>query len=134
MKDEEICQIVVRMGPFVVLTVVLYCIYLWKTTRARKLLTKATSSFGDTNARDAVSLLKQALWKANEKPELERSILAKLGQTFQQGTIAFNEGDYLILIGEFEQLSQKGSYKALQEIRKVQTLKKQLIDRMPNLP
>ena len=134
MNDEDILQIVVRAGPFVILTAVFYCIYLWKTTRARKLLTKATTSFGDANAREAVSLLKQALWKANEKPELERSILAKLGQAYQQWMIAFNESDYLILIGQFEQLSQKGSYKALQEVRKVQTLKKQLIDRMPDLP
>lgn len=133
MESDDILRIVLPSVPIVIIMVVFYCIHLRKVARGRSLLAKAQSSLEYGNATDAVILLKQALWKANEKPELERSILAELGQAYQHRNVAFDPRDYLILVGQYELLAKKGTAKAIEELKKAQLLKKQLIDRMPDL-
>ncbi len=120
--------------PYVVLVAVFYLIYAWKTARGRRLLAKARTVSSSGNVREAVRLLKEALWKANEKPGLERSILNDLAQEYRSRGISFDLQDYLILIEQFQDLSKKGSTKAMEELKQVQALKKQIIERMPNIP
>jgi len=119
--------------PYLILAAVLYSIYLWKTARGRNLLTKAQSLLSSGDTGQAVDLLKQALWKANEKEELERSILAELDRAYRSRSIPFDSHDYVLLIGQFQELKKKGSTKAMAELKKVQALKKKLIEYMPEV-
>jgi len=129
MEAEDILWVL----PYAILAAVLYSIYLWKTARGRGLLARSQSLIGAGNLREGVHLLKEALWKANEKPDLEQSILDELTKAYQASGKPFDAHDYILLIGQFRELSKKGSTKAIEEMKKVQKLKKQIIDRMPDV-
>lgn len=129
MEAEDILWIV----PYAILAVGCGSIYVWKTMRAKRLLARAQSadSSGDPNGR--ADLLKTALRKANEKPELERSILNELAALYRSCDVSFDARDYRILVEQFQELSRKGSTKAIEELKQIQALKKQIIDRMPRI-
>jgi inorganic pyrophosphatase/exopolyphosphatase len=120
--------------PFLIIAVVFYSIYLYKISKAKQLLSEAEEAEKDGNLASAVILLKQALWKANEKPEMEKRILLSLTDIFGKYQITLDTGDYEKLIEQFQILKKKSSRKSLQEMGKVNKLKKELITKMPDLP
>ncbi len=119
--------------PYILIAAVMYSIYVFKTSRGKDLFKKAKQAINQGDLAEGVTLLKQALWKANEKPNLEHEILNELNRAYQEKTIVFDCRDYQVLISHYEQLAGKSSHKAISEIKKVQALKKQLIDKMPDL-
>jgi hypothetical protein len=127
MEGTEILGILFFFG----IAGIMYSIYIWKTVRARRLFAKAKGSAGLGNPGERLRVLKDALWKANEDPHLENSILNEIIDIYRARNISFDSQDYKVLVSQYEQLSKKGSSKAFDEIIKVQTLKKKLIDRMP---
>jgi len=129
MEAEDILWVLL----YAILAAVLYAIYWWKTSRVRSLLGKSQSLIAVGNLRKGVHLLKEALWKTNENPDLEQSILDELAKAYQARGVSFDSQDYILLIGQFRELSKKGSTKAIEEMKKVQKLKRKIIDRMPDV-
>ena len=129
MEAEDILWVL----PYLILAGVMYSIYLWKTARGKSLLAQSRSLIEAGDQRGGIHLLKEALWKANEKPNLEQQILDEFTRIYQSRGISYDNQDYIVLIDQFRELSKKGSTKALDEMKKVQSLKKQLIDRMPDI-
>ena len=121
------------ISPFIVIAIVFYSIYLLKMRKAKLLHSEAEEAERNGEYATAVTLFKQSLWKANEKPEMETSILLSLTDIYKKHNIAFDNGDYEKLIEQFQTLKKKSSRKSLQEMGKVNKLKKELIDRMPEL-
>lgn len=119
--------------PFILIAIVFYTIYLFKVSKAKKLLSQAKEANTNGEYALAVTLFKKALWKANEKPEMEAIILSSLAGIYEKNGITFDPDDYETLIQQFQILKKKSSRKSLQEMGKVNKLKKQLIDRMPEL-
>lgn len=121
------------VSPFIVIAIVFYSIYLLKIRKAKQLHYEAEEAERNGEYATAVTLFKQSLWKANEKPEMETGILLSLTGIYKKHNIAFDAGDYEKLIEQFQTLKKKSSRKSLQEMGKVNKLKKELIDRMPEL-
>ena len=119
--------------PYALLAVVMYSLYFWKTARGRSLLAKSRELIDAGKLPEGADLLKEALWKANEKPELEHAILDELANVYQVCGHSFDSQDYVLLISQYQGLEKKGSTKSLQELQKVQMLKKQVIDGMPKV-
>jgi hypothetical protein len=133
MEAEDIIESILWASPFIVLAIIGYSMYFWKTIQGKKLLSKGTSLIDAGCLPQGVNVLKDALWKANEKPELERAIIQKLDRVYKQKNISFDSNNYLVLVTQYRTLSKKKSYIALEEIKKVQALKKQILDKMPNI-
>lgn len=129
MEAEDILWVL----PYVILIAVLYSIYLWKTARGKKLLAQGRELIRAGNSREGVRLLKEALWKANQKPDLELAILDELVNAYKGCGVIFDAHDYIVLVNQFRELNKKGSGKAVDELKKVQKLKKQVIDRMKDV-
>jgi alcohol dehydrogenase YqhD (iron-dependent ADH family) len=108
-------------------------IYLFKVAKAKKFYSEAVGAKTHGNDRLAISIFKKALWKANEKPDMETDILSKLKELYSKHNIVHDFGDYETLIEQFRTLKKKSSHRSLREMGKVQKLKKELIDRMPEL-
>jgi hypothetical protein len=115
------------------IAVIFYIIYLVKTSYAKKYLTEAENAMVAGRHLEAVTIFKKALWKANEKPEIETKILDRLAELYQQHKINHSFEEYRSLIKQFQVLSKKSSNKAIKEMGEVQTLKKKLIEKMPDL-
>ena len=133
MEAEDIFESFVWALPFLMIACIYYGIAAWKKAKGRGLRDRALALLSSGNHGDAHDVLMQALWKANEEPRLERQILADMGRLYEKIGIRFSAEDYKLLIGQFEQLSKKGSYKAISEMKKVQALKKALIGKMPRV-
>jgi thioredoxin-like negative regulator of GroEL len=118
---------------FAGIAVIFYIIYLVKTSYAKKYLTEAENAMAAGNHLEAVTTFKKALWKANEKPEIEAKILDRLAELYQQHKIDHSFEEYHSLIKQFQVLSKKSSNKAIKEMGEVQSLKKKLIEKMPDL-
>ena len=87
--------------PYLILAAVLGSIYWWRTARGRSLLAKGSALTDAGRVREAVVTLKAALRKANQKPDLEQAILDELARAYKAGGVAFDPGDYLLLVGQF---------------------------------
>ena len=64
---------------------------------------------------------------------LERQILPDLGHVYEKLGVTFESSNYKELIRQFELMSLKHSQKAITEIKKIQALKRELINRMPRV-
>lgn len=64
---------------------------------------------------------------------MEERILLDLQEIFSKHAVDFNFQDYQKLIEQFQVLPKKSSNKDLRELGKVQDLKKEMIDKMPEL-
>ena len=119
--------------PFFLLAAILYAIASWKKRQGIGLHVDAQRllDIGDEEA--GRNVLLQALWSANEEPSIERQILRDLRNLYSRSGVDFQTDDYEVLISQFERLSRKGSHKAWSELKKVQVLKSELIDRMPKV-
>ena len=104
-----------------------------KEKKANTLSSRAFNAIADGDDKLAISLLKQALWQANESPQIEEPILSKLKELYKKHNIEHDFGDFEKLIEQFRILKKKSSMKSAKEIQKVVELKKALIDRMPEL-
>lgn len=131
MAADDILECLAYALPWLALAGVLYAFAFWKKSKGRKLHAEAREHLATGDLDEARDRLLQALWKANEEPEIERRILADLDVVCQRSQVDFRSDDYEVLILQFEQLSKKGSHKALAEMKKVQALKWRLIERMP---
>jgi len=118
---------------FFVIAAVFFSIYLFKVGKAKQLLSEAEKARAGGDDRSAVGLFKQALWKSNESPAMERKILSSLDKIYKGRTINHDFTDYGKLVGQLEILKKKSSQKAMGEMGQVQKLKKALIDEMPDL-
>ena len=134
MEFEDVLESVVWALPFLVIAAIFYGIAAWKKNKGQGFHAEAKQLLSQGNHKEARELLLQALWKANEIPQLERRILTDLGKLYEEINVAFDPGDYMVLIRQFEQLSTKKSHKAISEMKKVQAVKKGLIGGMPTLP
>jgi hypothetical protein len=133
MNGEDILESIAWAIPFLVIAAVFYAIAAWKKSKGRGLHRQAQLLLSSGRRNEARDVLLQALWKANEEPNLERQILADLGRLYGEIGTPFSPDDYEVLIGQYKQLKKKGSHKAISEMKKVQALKKELIDRMPRV-
>ena len=133
MNAEDFIESIAVALPFLLIAAVFYAIAAWKKSKGRGLHDQAQQLLSSGSHRDARDVLLQALWKANQEPHLERRILADLCRLYTEVGIQYSADDYEVLIGQFEQLSRKKSYKAISEMKKVKALKKELIGRMPNI-
>lgn len=104
-----------------------------KEKKANTLSSRAYNAIADGDDKLAISLLKQALWQANESPDIEEPILSKLKELYKNHTIEHDFGDFEKLVEQFRILKKKSSMKSAKEMQKVVELKKVLIDRMPEL-
>jgi len=119
--------------PFFALAGALYAYGMHKQRRGRRLHARAQELLSGGDREQARATLLQSLWNANETPELERRILADLAGLYRDAGVSCDLNDYDVLVRQYEQLAKKHSQKALLELRAVQGLKRQLIDRMPRL-
>jgi hypothetical protein len=106
------------------IAVIFYIIYLVKTSYAKKYFTGAENAMAAGKHLEAVTIFRKALWKANEKLEIEAKILDRLEELFRQHKINHSFEEYRSLIKQFQFLSKKSSNKAIKEMGEVQTLKK----------
>lgn len=109
-------------------------LYWWKLSTARKLLAGADEAIARGDPKGALEQLKEGLWRANEKGSLERAMLERIELLYSKHSVTWDGSDYRLLITQFEQLSRASSQAALEEMKQVQGLKQQLIERMPALP
>jgi hypothetical protein len=126
-------EVLLSVLPFAIIAAVFFGIYLFKVSKAKQFLGEAEEAEVRGEYAAAVELFKKALWKANEKPEMERAILGSLARIYSKHDIGFESGDYERLIEQFAVLKKKSSRKALKEMGQVNKLKKELIDRMPEV-
>jgi len=110
-----------------------YIISKSKEKKANELSSKAFNAIADGDDKLAITLLKQALWKANESPDIGSPVLSKLKELFLKHNIEHDFGDYEKLIEQFRILKKKSSMRSAQEMKKVVELKKKLIDKIPEL-
>ena len=118
---------------FLGIAVIFGIIYFFKVAKAKKLYSEAVVAKTRGDDRLAVSLFKQALWKANEKPDMEWDILSNLKELYSKHKVEHDFGDYETLIEQFRTLAKKSSNKSMREMGEVNKLKQELIDRMPEL-
>jgi hypothetical protein len=116
-----------------VILIIVYFRILKKKRHGRELYAKAKMEIKSGKSGEAINTLKDALWKFNEEPKIEKIIIAELSQLYKSQQIPFEEKDYLILINQFQSLSKKGSNRSVDEILKVQKLKRRSLERMPEL-
>ena len=108
-------------------------IYLVKMAKAKKSLEEADEAMAKGDDSGAIVLYKQALKHANEKPDMEVTIVSKLDGLFNKNQLEYNFSDYNTLIEQARVLRKKSSNKALRELGKVIKLKKEMVDKMPSL-
>jgi hypothetical protein len=127
---------IIFVAPYLLLVVVGLCILAWKKWKkhhASRFFRQAERAEQRGERSEAVEAYKAALWKANESPSLELTILCRLAGIYDAAGVEVDFSDYKALIGQFQRLSGKHSGKALDELKQVQGLKKELIGRMPPL-
>jgi len=108
-------------------------LYLIKVANAKKFYSRAIDAKTNSDDRLAISLFKQALSYANDKPDMETDILAELKELYAKHNIAFDFGDYEKLIEQIRILGKKSSNKSMREMGEVIKLKQELIVTMPEL-
>jgi hypothetical protein len=133
MEPEDFIEALIYAIPFGIIAIIYYLGYLKKTSKGRAFLNKANDLIKKGDLKQGVNLLKESLWKLNEKPELEKLIVNELDRIYQSKNLIFDKNDYLTLIEQYVILYKKGSNKALAEIKKVQYAKKAIIDSMPEI-
>lgn len=133
MDADILVDSVAHALPFLALAGVFYLVALWKKSSGRSLHARAQQHLLAGNRKGALDDLRQALWRANEEPVLERRILTDLDALYRDAGLPFSAANYELLIEQFDRLSKKHSQKAHAEMKKVLALKKQLIDHMPAL-
>ena len=133
MEMEDILEGIVWALPFLAIAGIYYVIAIWKKTKGKGLHARARELLDSGSYKEARDVLLQSLWKANETPQLERQILNDLSRVYENLGIAFESSNYKELIRQFEMMSSKHSQKAISEMKKIQALKKDLIDRMPRI-
>ena len=116
MEAEDILVGCLYALPWFAIAGIFYAIAMWKKSKGRRLHTQALSLLASGNDKDARDIFLQALWRANEEPSMERRILADLGRLYEKTGVNFRAGDYEVLIRQFEQLSRKGSQKAIADL------------------
>ena len=124
---EDFGMVFVWLG----IAAIFFIIYLLKSANAQKSYSRAVEAKTRGDDVSAVKLFKQALWKANEKPDMETDIVSKLEELYNNRNIVYDFQDYKKLIEQFRILKKKSSQKSLREMGKVNKLKKDIIDRMP---
>ena len=124
---EDFGMVFVWLG----IAAIFFIIYLLKSAKAQKSYSRAVEAKTRGDDVSAVKLFKQALWKANEKPDMETDIVSKLEELYNNRNIVYDFQDYKKLIEQFRILKKKSSQKSLREMGKVNKLKKDIIDRMP---
>ena len=133
MQPEDVLQSVAVAAPFFVIAAACYAVAIRKKRRGVGLQGKAHALMERGDDKTAREALLAALWSANEQPAIERRILDDLRQLYARSGVELQTDDYDLLIVQFERLSRKGSHKAWSELKQVQSLKHQLIDRMPKV-
>lgn len=119
---------------FLLAAVVLGLLYLGKVFLGKREIGAAASAEAAGDDHGAVRSYKEALRFANEKPDREMELLDKLEAQYKKHGIEHDLEDYRTLVAQSRVLLKKGSWKALQELNKVNELKSELVDRMPGLP
>ncbi len=133
MQPEDFLEAFAFAVPWFLLAGLFFAIAAWKKRKGGGLHAEARQLLAEGKDIEAHPVLLEALQSANEEPRIERGILADLGGVYQRAGIAFRADDYELLILQFEQLSKKGSHKAWSELKQVQALKFELIERMPKV-
>lgn len=119
---------------FLAIAAIFGIIYLFKITKSKQLFAVAIDAKTQGDDKLAVSLFKQALNLANEQPDKEMDILSNLKEVYAKHNLEYDFKDYETLISQSRTLKSKSSNKAIREMGKVNKLKQDLIDRMPELP
>ena len=119
---------------FLAIAVIFGIIYLLKVAKAKKLYSKAVDVKTQGDDKLAISLFKEALGLANEKPDVEADILSQLKELYAKHNLKYDFGDYQTLINQFQILQKKSSNKAMREMGEVNKLKLKMIENMPELP
>jgi hypothetical protein len=109
-------------------------IFLIKMEKVKKYLTNAEEAIKQGDDKTAIVMIKGALNNANEKPDLEASILTKLEALYKKNGLGYDFSDFNKLTGQFQVLKKKSSNKARRELYKVINLKKEMVKKMPELP
>lgn len=123
----------VYIGILFAIAAVCFVLSKVKKGKAKRLTAEAESAWDAGNDSAAISLFKEALWKANEEPALEEKIIASLNALYSKVGIHWDFSGYEALVEQFKWLSKKSSNKAMRELGEVQGLKKEVLDRMPDL-
>ena len=118
---------------FLGIALILGIIYLFKVGKAKKLLAEATEAKNRGDDRTAITLYKEALKHANEKPDMEQGIVAHLQNIYTNHKLAYDFSDYNKLIEQTRILKKKSSTKSTRELVKVIKLKAEMVDKMPGL-
>lgn len=132
MKSDPISIALIFLGIAAIATagIILFI----KMEKVKKYLTKAEEAIKQGDEKTAIVMIKSALNNANEKPDLEASILAKLEALYKKNGLGYDFSDFNKLTDQFRVLKKKSSNKALRELYKVIDLKKEMVKKMPELP
>jgi hypothetical protein len=109
-------------------------IYLIKMGKAKKHLEEAEEAKKRGDDKAAIVILKKALNNANEKPDMEASILMQLDTLYKKNGLEYDFSDFNKLTAQFQILKKKSSTKVLDDLLKVAELKKEMVEKMPELP
>ncbi len=131
MEPEDFMEALLWGAPFFLIALVFYGLSANKKRVGNKLQLQAQAELEAGRSTRARDKFLQALWKANEEPALERQILRSLQALPIEAKVPLAFADYELLIGQYEQLAKKSSHKALSELKQVQALKLELIQRVP---
>ena len=105
-----------------------------KKKEAENCLSESQAALNQKDDAAALRWLKLALEEANEEPDLEMDILAKMQDLYNCHHVSFDMSDYRKLIEQYRILYKKSSDKSYNELIEVQKLKHRLIENMPYLP
>lgn len=108
---------------FLAIAVIAGIIYLFKVAKAKKLYSKAVDAKTQGDDKLAISVFKEALGLANEKPDVEADILSQLKELYAKHNLKYDFRDYQTLINQFQTLQKISSNKAMREMGKVNKLK-----------
>ena len=133
MQPEDVLESIVVAVPFLLLAALFYGLAARKKHKGKSFHSQAKQLIENGNDTEAREVLLRALWSANEEPHLERNILADLRELYTRVGIELETDDYDLLISQYESLSRKGSHKAWSDLKQVQALKSELIDRLPKV-